>query len=250
VSVPKNIVGFQNPASGDAYAGALCYGSFAPNYFSDFREFVTGTLSQPLTIGIKYFVSFKVSLANISSFAINNIGVNFFTANFNSIPIMNSAKVYSSNVITDSLNWILITGSFIADSNYTFITIGNHFNDSNTTVVYFQPIIHGYNAYYLFDDVCVSIDSLTCNLSVGINEGRRIDNFAIFPNPFSDKIIITTKENEFVEFILFDVTGAKILSQFFKKLTSINTGPLAKGIYIYEVRNNNGLINKGKIVKD
>ena len=31
---------------------------------------------------------------------------------------------------------------------------------------------------------------------------------------------------------------------------SINTEQLAKGIYLYEVRNKNGVIKKGKVVKD
>src|SRR5688572_29655700 len=50
VGVPSNFAGFQYAATGGAYAGALCYGSFSPTYLPDFREFLTGTLSQPLTL--------------------------------------------------------------------------------------------------------------------------------------------------------------------------------------------------------
>jgi hypothetical protein len=45
------------------------------------------------------------------------------------------------------------------------------------------------------------------------------------------------------------------LEQSFTKSTSINTEQLAKGIYLYEVRNNpdsyrDGVIKKGKVVKE
>lgn len=77
-----------------------------------------------------------------------------------------------------------------------------------------------------------------------------INRFFLFPNPFTDKINITVKRNELVEVSLYDVTSRKIVNQSFTNSTSINTEQLSKGIYIYEVRNKNGVIKKGKVVKD
>jgi para-aminobenzoate synthetase component 1 len=72
----------------------------------------------------------------------------------------------------------------------------------------------------------------------------------ISPNPFSNKINITAKRNEIIEVNLFDVTSRKISNQSFTNSTSINTEQLTKGIYLYEVRIKNGVIKKGKVVKD
>jgi hypothetical protein len=102
-------------------------------------------------------------------------------------------------------------------------------------------------SYYYIDAVVVSTDSLT---TVGVNEIKNNVELILFPNPFTDKINITAKRNELVEFILFDVTARKIFHESFTTSTSINTQQLAKGIYLYEVRNKNGVIKKGKVVKD
>ncbi len=75
-------------------------------------------------------------------------------------------------------------------------------------------------------------------------------NVEIYPNPVTDKINITAKRNERIEFVLYDVTGRRTIQQSFIKSTSLNTEQLAKGIYLYEVRNKNGVIKKGKVVKD
>jgi len=88
-----------------------------------------------------------------------------------------------------------------------------------------------------------------CN-SVGINESQDSPLFEIYPNPFSDKINITTETNEPVEITLFDVTSRKLLQQTFTNAVTLNTSQLAKGIYIYEVRNKNGGVKKGKVVKE
>jgi hypothetical protein len=77
----------------------------------------------------------------------------------------------------------------------------------------------------------------------------------ISPNPFTDKINITTERNEPVEITLFDITSRKLLQQTLTNAVTLNTSHLAKGIYLYVMRNKNGPdsyreVKKGKIVKD
>ena len=79
VSVPSNVCGYQAPASGDGYAGMLSYGDFNPTLTPHIRELITGTLSVPLSIGTKYFVSFKICLTEMCSHAINRMGAKFLT---------------------------------------------------------------------------------------------------------------------------------------------------------------------------
>ena len=71
----------------------------------------------------------------------------------------------------------------------------------------------------------------------------------IFPNPFNTRLDVKVIENKQSEIILFDIGGRKILKRKFLNSTTINTEQIADGIYIYEVRYNNGTSMKGKVIK-
>jgi hypothetical protein len=87
-------------------------------------------------------------------------------------------------------------------------------------------------------------------LTVGIMENINSTYISISPNPFSDKLTIASKTNQPLEITLFDITSRKLLQQQFTNAISLNTSQLSKGIYIYELRTKNGVIKKGKVVKD
>jgi hypothetical protein len=77
------------------------------------------------------------------------------------------------------------------------------------------------------------------------------DNYLnIYPNPLFDKLNVTLNNNEPSEIILYDIASRKLLQRKFINSVSLNTEQLAKGIYLYEVRNKNGVIKKGKVVKE
>jgi hypothetical protein len=248
-SVPNNFYGYRIPASGVAYAG------FGAKFATNGREYLGTSLVSPLQIGLTYYVSFKVSLIKQwvnGVCAVNKLGILFSTFPYsisNPAPKCNCAQVFTDSIVADTINWTMIKGSFVADSTYTFISIGNFFVDSLIASIQIQPGPFCLSYYYL-DDVCVSTDSLTCNSTVGINEAKNNDEFILFPNPFSNKLAITSKTNQPLEITLFDITSRKLLHQQFTNSTSINTSHLSKGIYIYELRNKNGVIKKGKVVRD
>jgi hypothetical protein len=77
-----------------------------------------------------------------------------------------------------------------------------------------------------------------------------VNYFQLFPNPVTNQLTVKTNDNEQSEIILYDIASRKILQQKFTNSVSLNTEQLAKGIYLYEVRNKNGVIKKGKVVKD
>jgi len=249
--VPCNTDGCQQAATGNAYCGMGHTFMVNP---TGIREYIGSELLSSLVVGQKYYISMKVCFAghaNIIRTASNKIGVKFSTVKYslsNPAPTDNTASFYSDSIITDTVNWTLIKGSFVADSNYTKIIIGNFFDNAHTDTinVYGTPGV----STYLIDDICVSTDSLTCYSTVGINEIRNEEELILFPNPFSNKMNITVKRNEFVEVSLYDVTSRKIFNQSFTNSVAINTEQLAKGIYLYEVRNKNGVIKQGKVVKD
>jgi hypothetical protein len=93
--------------------------------------------------------------------------------------------------------------------------------------------------------------SAKCVLIVsGIKNILVNNNVYIYPNPVFDKLNVTLNNNELSEIILCDIASRKVFYQSFTNSTSINTEQLSKGIYLYEVRNKNGVIKKGKVVKD
>lgn len=248
VNVPQNVFGFQYARTGDAYAGFIPY----QVGIVDARECLGAQLTQPLIIGQKYYASFYVSRGNNDFLSIgaacNKLGIKFSTVPYSyatPVPIDNLAQVYTDSIIEDTLNWTKISGSFIADSAYQYVMIGNFFHDAVT--LYSQYDSTDIQGYYFVDDVVVSTDS---TLTIGIKENIQHGDFLLFPNPFTDKINITVKSNESVEISLFDITSRKIFNQSFINSIAINTEQLAKGVYLYEVRNKNGMIKKAKIVKD
>ena len=87
--------------------------------------------------------------------------------------------------------------------------------------------------------------------ATGINQLNINDDlFSLFPNPFSNQLIVKINNNNPAEIIIHDMTSRKYLQQSFINSVELNTEQLARGIYLYEVRNKKGIIKKGKIVKD
>lgn len=86
---------------------------------------------------------------------------------------------------------------------------------------------------------------------ISVNEIESNNSISLFPNPFTVSLNIFVLNNQQqLEFVLYDLLSRKLLQQKFTDSFSLNTEQLAKGVYIYEVRNVNGLCKKGKVVKD
>ena len=215
--VPHNNRGFQVAHSGIAYVGLFTFTVFNPNM----REFVGGTLTTPLTIGQQYFVSFWVNHADTSivGWATDRIGIKFstFAHNFFAIPdtVNNAPHVFSTNIISDTASWVLVQGSFIADSAYTFFGIGNYFEDAATSQIQISSGIANY-AYYLVDDVCVSTSAGECNNVTGLQDSKLVEVSNVYPNPNKGKFKIVLS-NEFQDhhpvIIISNFVGQKIIEK-------------------------------------
>ena len=72
----------------------------------------------------------------------------------------------------------------------------------------------------------------------------------LFPNPFTNSIHVKLIDSNPSQIIIYDMLSRKLLQKTFTSSATLNTGQLAKGIYIYEVRNKNGVIENGKVVKE
>jgi hypothetical protein len=185
---------------------------------SDFCQYTTDD------IGVYFSDSTIVGLTNISPLPFN--------------PQINN----SAGNIFDSTAWTLVSGNFNAVGNENYLIIGNFKDDSNTNLIYIPGSI-------LFSFTYVYIDDVSLTPCTVIEEQNQKDAIKIYPNPINDKLIIAINNKEFSEIILYDVASRKLLQQHFTNSTSLNTEQLAKGIYIYEVRDKNGVMKKGKVVK-
>ncbi|HLP51177.1 MAG TPA: T9SS type A sorting domain-containing protein [Chitinophagales bacterium] len=251
VSVPHNYWGYQPPSSGNAYAG------FAGKYGTgDIREYLGTSLISTLEVGTKYFISFKVSLSfryNGLLCAINNLGVLFSTQGFTEnepAPISNRSHVYATNVISDTTNWAVIKGSFISDSTYSFINIGNFFADSLTTYVQMQG--NQCNAYYYIDDVCVSTDSIFCdNYTYTDIKKDKKQHVSVYPNPFTDFLIIQYESREVEEIQIFNSTGELVNTFYTNNLNQIylTLKNLPNGLYSLCCYNDKIFVSRHTILK-
>ena len=248
VGVPANSYGYQPARTGNGYMGGFSFF----NIQNGLREIFGCHLIDPLVIGQKYYVSFYVNMADNINFrtAINKIGVLFATdsTNYNYPNLLpNFAHVYTDSIISDTLNWTFVSGSFIADSAYNFVGIGCFFSFANIDTL--NLLGNASHSYYFYDDICVSADSLTCFVTTDVNEINNEDVILVYPNPFNEVLNISCKENELCEIFLYDITSRKLLYQEFKNAIELSTAALANGIYFYEVKNKSGTTKTGKIIK-
>ena len=159
VSVPANFFGgnYQQPKTGNAYAGIITFVSSSPNI----RENVGTYLSTPLTNGTYYLTKFYLVNMQCYPLASNNVALNFsangtYTVAFGSIVnLPMHIYKFGNPVIKDSLNWTEIMGIYKSNGTEQYITIGNFKDDSNTKIDTTNYGAFGYATYYLVDEVSI-----------------------------------------------------------------------------------------------
>ncbi|MCW3077477.1 MAG: hypothetical protein JWO32_2086 [Bacteroidetes bacterium] len=243
--VPNNIIGSQSAFDGNSYCGFIAY-----NKSSFYREIISAALSTSMTIGIKYFVSFKVSLGEDNNFkfcGVNNLGILLSTKKYDLVnlsPINNYAHIYASTIVTDTLNWTKISGIINADSNYKYLNIGNFFDDINTSKTILNPTAS--DSYYYIDDVRISTDSLF-GLSTGLEEIDWENQINIYPNPTIDKIKIGTKI-PVLKLCLFDNIGRLMIIN--ENVKELNVEDLSEGLYFLKLELPNNQIIIKRVIKN
>ncbi len=245
LTIPSNTFGYQYPATGSAYMGAYFYDLIDTNY----REMIGAYLTEQLTIGNKYYVTLKVSFSagiyQAVNIAVNKIGILFTTENWlNEIPVTNSCQVYSDSIISDSMNWVTIRGSFTADSNYAFIAIGNFFQNYLTDTICTDNL-NRTRGYYYIEDICVSTDSLYSEVW---NDLRYVTNGAtcsLYPNPTSDYIFINGIYLNTQYYQIFNVHGQEVFTERISnplEPISVDVSTYPSSVYIVVFKDKNNLV--------
>jgi hypothetical protein len=158
-SVPQNWTGYQFPHSGNGYAGLSCYNYWYNGSNINVREYLRGQMIDTLKSGRKYCAEFYVSRADASFWAINRIGMYISGS-----PIPNDGQGDTINVIpqiefdpnailTDTLEWVRISGQFEAQGGERYIAIGNFYSDNSTDTLSNLGVFIW--CYFYVDDVAL-----------------------------------------------------------------------------------------------
>jgi len=243
---PSNC-GYQLPLTGNGYMGFITYYIGSP-----LNEIIGGQLIQPLSIGQTYYVTVNFALSelycNFGYIPSNKVGVKFSTvpvlASATSLAMVNNfAHVFSTNVISDTLNWTKVSGSFIADSNYKYVMIGNFFDASHTTIFPNPP---ANLSYFYVDDVCVSTSSVQCSFITNIETKQITETLSIFPTPANEYVEITisgvASELKLTTIIFFDTMGKECrrFNSAEHDLSKLPVKDLLPGIYFVSCKLSNG----------
>jgi hypothetical protein len=259
--IPKNIVGYQQDHRNcSAYMGLITFGASGND-----REHIGIQLSQPLVIGQKYFISFYTVMGEDliagTQFGMpsNNIGMRLSTVAYSSsnpAPIDNFSHLRATTIITDSTNWVRISGSIVADSAYSYLILGNFYDDANTdTLHYTCGGCLNSESYYFVDDICISTDSSLCNggidaipCNVSVEENELNNQVNIFPNPSNG--IITISLNEPIKnYTIYSSLGELIINNNPNtKNIQINLTNHSAGIYYINIQTTKSNIIKKFII--
>ena len=248
VGTPANNYGFQHPADGFAYIGLYTFYSTPPDY----REFVGVELLENLSIGGRYCLSFDISLGlNMitTDCANGGFGAKLSTTPFSSgipIPIDNTPAVYSDMIISDTSNWTTFSLQFIADSGYTFLALGNFFNNANTDTVQYDDGNNVGRGYYYLDNLSL----VRCDTAMTVDSEVSAE-CKVWPNPVENELNVLWP-NGIKELRIYNTLGECLLLEEFRQFQeafSKDLVMLKSGIYYVSIKAFNNSIYTHKLIK-
>jgi hypothetical protein len=239
--LPLNIFTFQHPFEDNSCAGIFTYDGHS-GY--EWREWLMVPLLSTLVPGQTYYCSFRANAAfggNQTWFASSNLGMLFTTYDRqwnwgNPYPAaLNQAHILHPQILGDTVGWTLVSGSFVADSAYTYLMVGNFFNNALTDTIHLAPDfpLGGRYSYSLVDAVCVSPDPDGCEHSQGMEELGAAVPF-VYPNPASDVLVITNAAGR--DAVVLDMLGKRVWGgRVQHDRFGLDVGFWARGAYVLQV---------------
>ena len=154
--VPTNGWGYQYPRTGKGYAGIYVFANYEKG-----REYISVKLDSALIPGRTYCIGYYASLANKDTFtiyAIDRMGAYLSNTAFNLntyyiIPVVPQIENPTGHFLSDTLNWMLVSGTYVAQGGEQYITIGNFYANDSTN--YIPTNVINTLSFYYIDDVFV-----------------------------------------------------------------------------------------------
>jgi Secretion system C-terminal sorting domain len=245
LSVPLNDAGFQNARTGNAYAGIAFFTIWVNG--NGGREYIEVKLNKALVENKKYDLTYYVSFAEGSLYSTTKFDAYFSndsllhtSIDFIKIPV--SPQIQYNGRIDDTLNWVAVSGSYIANGGEQFLTIGNFQDSAASNPAYIPSGFQVGGSYYYIDDVSLIEDTIT-----GVDELSN-SNFEIFPNPSTDNFKVKSMQ-DITGISLIDIYANTVITKRNNKITeTIDVSNLADGIYFVVCEFKNGMRARKKIV--
>lgn len=250
--VPLNIGGWQPPVQGDAYSGMWSY-SLNTNME---HEMIATELLEPLMVGATYYVSFYINAAAGGSewpmLASSHYGALFTMAatewevGMALLPLLNVAHVFTPVVRSDTAAWSLVSGSFVADSAYRYMVLGNHFDNTYTeadTIIMQDSLAFLYRSYTYVDQVCVSLDPMGCPLAQEVSEHGG-SSVLLYPNPAVGEVTISGLQSGF-HVRVYDAVGRSLWQGLAQGVQlKLDVGQWSRGWYTAVIQDKQGSRSK------
>ena len=255
------------PRNGKGYLGMFTYAS------GNYREYIETELTQTLTPGNSYLISFYVNknfnapqvmnkigalLTTDKVLVTNNSSTNFFGSNLPFEPQV----AWNDSFYVQGDKWYNVSAIIVADKPYKFLTIGNFETNSGTNIQNSGSNIPGQffaqpASYINIEDVVVAevpavIDD-SCKATVAaiptIKQPVK-STLLIYPNPARSTINWSLNELNNKEFTVevFSLTG-QIIYTAKTKSTSLSIEKYLPGIYFMRVSDGVNYYS-GKFVKE
>jgi hypothetical protein len=242
VWLPNTLQGSLYAHSGLAIAGLIA--AREPSY-GNIREYIYSQLLDPLLKEKQYEVSLYIHSGSLYGGGIDKFGIAFSTIPLiqDSFEVINFQPQLVYDTILYTTEWKKIEFEFMADSNYQYLTLGNFYNDEETTSMTFNPCGGNCGTYYFIDDVSVTIKDVD-----GINENEVVQ-INIYPNPALEKIKINS-EITVDKWMIFDLSSKLIAQNNLnnKRSFEIDVSFLNAGVYYICLETSKGSTVK-KIIK-
>lgn len=213
-----NFFGKQEARTGKAYCGMYV---MAPE---NYREYIQGHLSQPLTIGKTYVITFYISLAENPSHAIRDLGVLFLKEPIkdHSDKVININKVLneeensyfvlinSQNFYTEKESWEKVTFEYVAKGFEEVFILGNF--DKNHKIANIK--VHNSKdpdaSYYYLDDFSIEL------IDNRIQKSEALQSYSIDENQVLENDKVYTLKN-----VLFDFDKHNLLESSVNELDQL-----------------------------
>jgi len=153
--VPGSPFGFQNARTGVGMAG------FIVSNVNDYHEYIEAPLNAPLSGGQTYLVQFYVNLADTADRAVDRLGAYLSVgqvgplAQNTTLALTPQVESPANTFLTDTQNWMLVSGLYTAAGGESYITIGSFRDDASQNL---QPTGNTWpGSDYYIDDVSVEL---------------------------------------------------------------------------------------------
>ncbi len=166
-NAPYTDGGFQYPKTGDKFFRSTSFCVTPCSYYFS-RSYPKNRLKGTLVFNKTYCVKMYVCRENFCPHAVSDFGFYFGNTDIDTIKYSSGPITYltpqvfnpTSFVITDTLNWTVISGTFVATGTEKYLVLGNFKSDAATT---YSLVDNSYGSgvwsEYFIDDVsCIEVN--------------------------------------------------------------------------------------------